>query len=91
MYLVEVPVEAILIVGNGGDEGQDQAAAAPDLTVPSAVLRVLPQCAIVLLVHADCLLDDHRLPCQSASSVIKDDTRQVLGVHFVFRVAACVS
>lgn len=67
-HLVEVPVEAILIVGNGGNEGQDEAAAAPDLTVPSAVLGVLPQSAVVLLMHAHRLLDDHGLPC------IVDDT-----------------
>lgn len=61
--LVEVPIEAILVVGNGGDEGEHEAPAAPHLTVPRAVLSVLPQRAIVLLVHADCLLDDHRLTC----------------------------
>jgi len=62
-HLIEIPVEAVLIVGNGGDEGQDQAAAAPDLTVPSAVLCVLPQSAVILLMHAHRLLDDHGLPC----------------------------
>ncbi len=62
-HLIEIPVEAVLIVGNGGDEGQDQAAAAPDFTVPSAVLCVLPQSAVILLMHAHRLLDYHRLPC----------------------------
>ena len=62
-YLVEVPVEAILIVGNGRDEGQHKATAAPDFTVTCAVLCVLPQGAVVLLVNAHRLLNDHGLPC----------------------------
>lgn len=69
--LVEVPVEAILIVGNGGDEGKHEAPAAPHLTVPGAVLGVLPQGAIVLLMHAHCLLDDHGLTCTLTSPCYK--------------------
>ncbi len=61
--LVEIPVEAVLVVGDGRDEGENQAAAASDFTVPCAVLCVLPQCPCILLVHAHGLLDHHWLPC----------------------------
>lgn len=63
-HLIEVPVEAILVVGNSGDEGQHQAPAAPHLTVPSPVLSVLPEGAVVLLMHTHRFLDDHGLTCQ---------------------------
>lgn len=62
-HLVEIPVEAVFVVGNGGDEGEHQAAAAPDLAVARAVLCVLPQGAVVFFVHAYRLLDDHGFPC----------------------------
>ena len=45
-----------------GDKGQDEAAAAAHFTVASAILDVFPQHAMILLMHADCLLDQHRLP-----------------------------
>ena len=58
--LVEVPVEEVLVVDHGGDEGDHEPASAPSLVVPVAVLHVLPQHAHVLLVHADRLLGDVR-------------------------------
>mmetsp|Transcript_15184 Transcript_15184/g.45785 ORF Transcript_15184/g.45785 Transcript_15184/m.45785 type:complete len:488 (-) Transcript_15184:397-1860(-) len=59
--LVEVPEEPVLIVGNGGEEADDETAGTAGLHVVRAVLRVLPQDAVILLVHADSLLDHHRL------------------------------
>lgn len=44
-----------------GNEGQDEAAASAHFTVASPVLHVFPQHAVILLVHAHCLLDQHRL------------------------------
>ncbi len=41
-YLVEHPVEAVLVVDNGGHKGQHQAPAPTDLCVPVTVLHVLP-------------------------------------------------
>ena len=61
--LVEGPVEGVLVVDHGGDEGEDEAAGAPHLRVPRAVLHVLPQDARVLLMHAHSLLQLHRLAC----------------------------
>ena len=72
-YLVEVPAEAVLVVGDGGDEREDQAAAAPDLTVARAVLCVLPQRACILLLHADCLLDHHGFPCRIISTLLSSN------------------
>ena len=64
--LVEVPVEEVLVVDHGGDEGDHEPARAPSLVVPVAVLHVLPQHAHVLLVHADRLLGDVRLASRVA-------------------------
>ena len=41
-HLVEHPVEAVLVVDDGGHKGQHQAPAPADLRVPIAVLHVLP-------------------------------------------------
>ena len=50
-----------------GDEGQDEAAAAAHFAVVGAVLHMLPQQPGILLVHADRLLNQHRLTCTGAS------------------------
>ena len=51
-----------------GDEGQDEAAAAAHFAVVGAVLHMLPQQPSILLVHADRLLNQHRLACTGTSS-----------------------
>ena len=46
--LVEGDVEGVLIVDDGGDEGEDEAAGAAALRVPGAVVHVLVQQACCL-------------------------------------------
>ena len=57
--LVEVPVEAVLVVADGGDERDDEPARAPHLRASPAPVDVLPQDARVLLVHADGVRERH--------------------------------
>ena len=60
--------EAAAVEMYRGDEGQDEAAAAAHFAVIGAVLHMLPQQPSILLVHADRLLNQHRLTCTGASS-----------------------
>ena len=50
------------VVDDRRDEGQHEAAAAPHFRMASAVLRVLPQDARILLVQANRLLHSPGLP-----------------------------
>lgn len=50
---VEVVIEAILVIGDGADEGDDEAAIPAHLRNGRAPVGVLPGHAAVLLVHAD--------------------------------------
>ena len=65
LHLVEVPVEAVLVVDDGGHEGQHKATAAANLRMTVTVLHVLPQDSCVLLVQAHSLLDLPRLTCHT--------------------------
>src|SRR5919112_704768 len=60
--LVEVPEEAVLVVGHRRDEGDHEPAASTNLGLLAAHVEVLPQEAVVLLVHADGILDGERVP-----------------------------
>ena len=51
--VVEVPEVPVLVVADGRDERDDEAAQAPDLDLLGAEVRVLPGDPGVLLVHAD--------------------------------------
>ena len=57
----QVPVERVLVVRDRGDEGDDEFAVAPDLGGALAEVEVLPQDAVVFFVHADRVLDRHRV------------------------------
>ncbi len=59
--LVKVPVEAIVVIADGGEEADDEAPRTPHLEQPVAEFVVLPDDAIVLLVHADRVLHHERL------------------------------
>ena len=60
--LVEVPVEAVVVVAHGGDGGDDQPARAahPGLDALLVGVGVLPKHAEVLFVDADGVLDGAR-------------------------------
>ena len=58
---VEVPVEAVLVVADGGDEADDQAARPAGLVGAALQVVVLPEDPVVLLVHADRVLDRVRV------------------------------
>ena len=58
-----MPVEAVLVVDDGGHKGEDEAAAAAHFRMAVAVLHVLPQDPRILLVQAHRLLDLPRLTC----------------------------
>ena len=56
--LLEIPVEAVLVVADGGDEGDDEPAAAPHLGfIICPPVHVLPEDPGVLLMKADRVLD----------------------------------
>ena len=57
--LIEVPVEAVVVVADGREERDDEAARAAHLEGVVAELVVLPEDAVVLLVHADGVLHHH--------------------------------
>src|SRR5262249_61816661 len=59
--LVEVPEEAVLVVPDGGDGGDDEAARAPHLDVAGAKGRVLPEKPEVLFVQTNSVLQRDRL------------------------------
>ena len=50
---VEVPVEAVLVVADGRDEADHEAARAADLVGAAVQVVVLPEDPVVLFVHAD--------------------------------------
>ena len=54
---VEVPVEAVLVVADGGDEAHDEPARAAHLVGAAVQVVVLPEDPVVLLVHADRVRD----------------------------------
>lgn len=58
------------VLTNGGNERDDEFAAAAHFGVHCAQLCVLPDDASILLVHADRLLDYVRLTCVSASMTL---------------------
>src|SRR3989454_8734972 len=70
--LVEVPEEAVLVVAHGRDGRDGQASRAPHLDLAGAKVRVLPQDAEVLLVHADGVLEGDRL-----ALAVRDDRVEV--------------
>ena len=78
---------AMAVETHRGDEGQDEAAAAAHFAVIGAVLHVLPQQPSILLVHAHCLLNQHRLTCTGASS----DSDQPLHMRCRVQMAVQVS
>src|SRR5690349_6054079 len=51
--LVEVPVESVIVVADGREEGHDEAARAPDLERVVAEFIVLPEDAEILFMQAD--------------------------------------
>ena len=50
---IEVEVEGVLVVGDGTDEGQHQAAVPAHLGHSSAPIRVFPRHSAVFLMHAN--------------------------------------
>ena len=69
---VEVPVEAVVVVADRGEEGDHQPALPAHLAGPGEQVGVLPEDPVVLLVHADRVGDrlrvaevvgDHRVRC----------------------------
>ena len=58
---VEVPVEAVVVVADGAEEGDHQAALAAGLGRPVEDVGVLPEDAEILLVNADGVADRARL------------------------------
>src|SRR5206468_2442043 len=61
--LIEVPEEAVLVVLDGGNRGDDEPAAPPHFgAVRNAAISVLPQNAVILLVHADGVLHGEQVP-----------------------------
>ena len=75
--LVEVPVEAVLVVSDGGDERDDEPAGAADLGVAAAPVDVLPEEAEVLLVDADGVGHGNR--AAPASTTRRRDSGSPLG------------
>lgn len=73
--LVEVPVEAVVVVPGGGEERHDQPPGPPDLGVAGAEIGVLPADTGVFLVQADGVRDVDRL-----AVLVVDDGVQVLDV-----------
>mmetsp|Transcript_39335 Transcript_39335/g.87542 ORF Transcript_39335/g.87542 Transcript_39335/m.87542 type:complete len:618 (+) Transcript_39335:782-2635(+) len=69
--LEEVIGHDILIVHEGADLLQHQLAGPPHLRVAAATIVVLPQDARILLVQADGILDDDRLPLAVIHNTIK--------------------
>mmetsp|Transcript_29671 Transcript_29671/g.83668 ORF Transcript_29671/g.83668 Transcript_29671/m.83668 type:complete len:223 (-) Transcript_29671:108-776(-) len=59
--LAQVPVEQVLVVDHRGNGAQHKLAGPPGFSVAVAVLEVLPQDAVVDLMHADSLLDGEGL------------------------------
>ena len=59
--LIEIPVEAVVIIADGGKERHDQAARPAHLKCVVAELIVLPEDAVILLVHANAVLHEHWL------------------------------
>jgi len=56
--LVEVPEEAIFVVIDRGDEGEDETARSPHRHTVPPPIRVLPQNAEVFFMHTDSILGD---------------------------------
>ncbi len=76
---VEVPVEAVLVVADGGDEAHDQTARAAGLVGAALQVVVLPEDPVVLLVHADRVLDGVRVALLGGEHRVEvvDDTEAV--------------
>ena len=72
---VEVPVEAVVVVADRGEERDHQAALAAHLAGVGEQVRVLPEDAVVLLVHADGVADGLRV-----AEVVGDDGVGVVDV-----------
>ncbi len=58
---VQVPEEAVLVVADRREVAHDESPTAPHLAGPAPEVDVLPEHAVVLLVHADRVVDDPRL------------------------------
>src|SRR5947207_393424 len=59
--LVEIPVEPIFIIANSGNERDDQAARAPDLSLIRSPVDMLPQYAEILFVHTYCVRHNNHI------------------------------
>ena len=70
--LIEVPVEAVLVVAHRGDGRDHQPPGTPDLDEAAPEIEVLPEDPGVLLVQADRVLDRHRL-----APVVRDHAVEV--------------
>lgn len=70
---VEVPEEAVLVIPDGRDRGDDQPPRAAHLDLLRPEVRVLPGDPVVLLVHADGVRDDDRV----ARRVVDDESTEV--------------
>ncbi|MNC27320.1 hypothetical protein D3C75_754890 [compost metagenome] len=58
--LIEVPEKTIVVVGHGAEEADHQAPGATHFEYAGTKLIVLPQRAVIFLVHADGVLHDKR-------------------------------
>ena len=59
--LIEVPVEAVIVIADGREERDHEPARAPHLKRLVAEFVVLPEDAVILLMQADRVLHDRRL------------------------------
>ena len=59
--LVEIPVEAVVVVADGREEGDHETARAAHFEDAVAELVMLPEDSVVLLMHADGILHHRRL------------------------------
>ena len=81
--LIEVPEKAILVVFHGRDGGDDQPARAADFRGVQPAVGVFPQDSVVLLVHADGVLDGERIAPAGAEVAVKIlDVAQTIAAEF---------
>src|SRR5262249_3387844 len=60
--LVEIPVKAVIIVTDCGEERDDQSPGSPNLRFASTPVGMLPENSIVLLMHADGIFENDCFP-----------------------------
>ena len=68
---VEVPVEAVLVIAHRGDGAHDQSTRPPYFAAPGDHVDVLPEDAVVLLVHADGVGPSMRLAAFVGKDVVE--------------------